>query len=103
MIDLLRETPLGREVLREWKQEAEQYAEQRAVELAEQKLEQSLQQGEIQGKRRTLVHQLTRKFGPLSADLLDSVQNISDPDRLERLIDAAVDSASLDRFRQQLG
>jgi hypothetical protein len=46
---------------------------------------------------------LRRRFGEVPADLSAAVQQVSEPARLDRLIDAAADSPDLDAFRAQLG
>jgi hypothetical protein len=52
--------------------------------------------------RNSLLRQLERRLGPVPDDLRQQLQQITDPERLEQLLDAAVDSDSLDDFRSHL-
>lgn len=74
MVDLM-ESPL----LQKWLSEAEQ-------------------RGEAVGERQMLVKLLSRKFGPLSETVQEKLATITEPEQLERLMDAAIDVASLDDF-----
>ena len=78
MFDLLQDTPLGQQLLQE-----------------------SELRGEVAGLRRALVRQLTHRFGPLPDELLASLQSITQPERLELLLDAATDAPDLASFRRQ--
>lgn len=74
MVDLM-ESPL----LQKWLSEAEQ-------------------RGEAVGERQMLVRLLSRKFGPLSETVQEKLTTITEPEQLERLMDAAIDVTSLDDF-----
>lgn len=68
------------------------------------------QEGELRGRelgrqeaaREVLVRLLTRKFGPLSAQVVSEIQSIADTEKLEQLAEALIDAPDLQSFRQHL-
>jgi flagellar biosynthesis/type III secretory pathway protein FliH len=59
-------------------------------------LAQGLVQGLVQGRAEMLLHQLTRRFGPLSAEIVTRVRTATTPD-LERWADAVLTVPTLER------
>lgn len=59
-------------------------------------------EGRAEGGRQLLIRQLARKFGPLPDTLLQQIESIAEPARLEELADAVIDATSLDDFRTRL-
>ena len=61
-------------------------------------------EGEAKGKRegqvKTLLRILRLRFGALALELEAAVRTTSDLDQLDRWVDAAVTSPTLDAFRQ---
>jgi hypothetical protein len=78
MVDLM-ESPL----LQKWLSEAEQ-------------------RGEAVGERQMLVKLLSRKFGSLPDEVLERLATLTESDRLERLMDAAIDATNLSDFCSHL-
>lgn len=65
----------------------------------EQGLAQGRTEGAIGGLLRGIATALEIKFGPASADLLPRIQEISDPARLEAILDTIKTAATLDEVR----
>ncbi|WP_017327601.1 DUF4351 domain-containing protein [Synechococcus sp. PCC 7336] len=82
MLDLM-ESPL----LKDWLSEAE----------ARGKAEGKAEEGQ-----RMLARLLSRQFGPLPQAVASSLQAIAAPERLEELVDAALEATSLEDFQQNL-
>ena len=78
MVDLM-ESPL----LQKWLSEAEQ-------------------RGKALGERQMLVKLLSRKFGPLSETVVETLTAITDRETLEQLMDIAIDAVSLEDFCSHL-
>jgi len=111
MMSLLTETPLFQELAREM---AEQMAQQMAQELEQKARQAGLQAGREEGRQAgreegrqealletrqaDLLRVLTRKFGPVPAELREAIQAIQDAERLEQLLDATIDAPDLDTF-----
>jgi hypothetical protein len=57
-----------------------------------------LEKGETKGQRRTLLRQGTKKFGPPSAAIADTLNAITDVQRLERLAERILDVRSWDEL-----
>lgn len=58
--------------------------------------------GELKGQREILLRQLTRKFGPLDAQVVSQVQAISATEKLAQLAEALIDVPDLQAFLQNL-
>ncbi len=61
-----------------------------------------LQEQDIRTRQQMVLTKLERRFGPVPADVGASVRVVTDPTRLEAMLDAAYAAASLDAFRQAL-
>ncbi|BAC89583.1 hypothetical protein [Gloeobacter violaceus] len=61
-----------------------------------------LQEARLDTRRADLLRVLARKFGSLAEDVAQQVQVIAQPQRLEQLLDLAVDATDLDAFRSDL-
>lgn len=49
----------------------------------------------MEGLRQALVRQLTHRFGNLPDALLAALQGVTDPERLEQLLDAVIDASDI--------
>ena len=58
-------------------------------------IQQGIQQGMLSGERQMLTRQLTRRFGPLPAAVLQQLEQ-ADTDQLERWADNVLDAPTLD-------
>lgn len=70
--------------------------------LLQQWLSEAEQRGEAVGERQMLVKLLSRKFGSLPDVVLEKLATFTESDRLERLMDAAIDAANLNDFCSHL-
>ena len=86
MVNLM-ESPL----LKDWLREAEAKGEAKGE-----------SKGKVQGEKLMLIRLLSRKFGDLPSSLLKELEELSIPEQLEQLLDAAVDSTTLEDFRKKL-
>jgi hypothetical protein len=60
-------------------------------------------EGEIRGERKTILKFLANRFGKTAVrQVADEVNAIEDSAHLDRLVQAAADSESLDQFRKAL-
>ncbi|WP_017324809.1 hypothetical protein [Synechococcus sp. PCC 7336] len=94
MLDLM-ESPL----LKDWLSEAEARGEAKGEAKGEAR-------GEARGKaeegKRMLVRLLSHQFGPLPQAVSTSLQAIANPERLEELLDIALEAESLEDFQKNL-
>ncbi|WP_017326013.1 DUF4351 domain-containing protein [Synechococcus sp. PCC 7336] len=94
MLDLM-ESPL----LRDWLREAEERGKAEGEAEGEAR-------GKVRGKaeegQRMLVRLLSHQFGPLPQALSTSLKAIANPERLEELLDAALDATNLEDFQKNL-
>jgi hypothetical protein len=51
--------------------------------------------GRLEGKRDTLIRLIRAKFGPVSQELLDEIDHITDVDRLDAILDAILSANSV--------
>lgn len=61
-----------------------------------------LNEAEARGEKLMLIRLLARKFGELPTSLLNDLEDIRSPGRLEQLLDIAFDSETLKEFHDQL-
>jgi hypothetical protein len=59
-------------------------------------------EGEVKGKVETLLRVLTRRFGNISELIQEKLYSIQDIERLDRLVDVAIDCQTLDEFENHL-
>ncbi len=58
-----------------------------------------MEQGQIKGQRSTLLKVLQTRFGQVPRDLVRKLENISDTEQLDRLVEVATLAISLEAFR----
>lgn len=87
VMSLLSETPLFQLLTQEIREQARQEAQQQA---------------RLDTRRADLLRVLARKFGILPENIYEAIQTITVPERLEQLLDAAIDSATLQDFHSHL-
>ena len=61
-------------------------------------LQKWLSEAEQRGERQMLVKLLSRKFGPLPEAVAEQLATITERERLEQLMDVAIDATSLEDF-----
>jgi predicted transposase YdaD len=110
MVNLMEETPLGRELLAEREariREAEQAAQAeglargQAEGLARGQAE-GLARGQAEGLRQAVLRLIAHRFGTVPEDVRQQLRSIVETERLNRLLDAAYDATDLEAFRRQL-
>lgn len=69
-----------------------------AEELELKGLERGLEQGRYEGMRTLLVRLLEHRFGALPRRLVESLDRLDEPDRLQKLADQILDAKSLDEL-----
>ncbi|WP_164929005.1 hypothetical protein [Gloeobacter violaceus] len=104
MQNILTETPFFQQLLQEQvQQRVQEQVEQRVQEQVEQRVQAVRQEAgtlaQLETRRADLLRVLARKFGPVSEELAQQLQGISESQRLEQLLDLAVDATDLDTFR----
>jgi predicted transposase YdaD len=69
-------------------------------------IEEGRQEGELKGtlaaRRQSVLEALDLRFGPIPDGLRDSIEAISDPEKLRALLRAAIVSDSLESFAASL-
>ena len=74
---------------------AQRYTEKGIQQGIEQGMKDGIQQGMLSGERQVLIRQLTRRFGPLPAAVLQQLEQAG-TDQLERWADNVLDAPTLD-------
>jgi predicted transposase/invertase (TIGR01784 family) len=59
-------------------------------------------EGEAKGEARTIVRQLTKRFGSVPSSIEENLYGITDLDKLDRLADSVIDCQSLEEFKNSL-
>ena len=75
---------------------ADRLAHKHYVEGLEKGREQGQREGREHGQRELLLHQLTRRFGPLPEATRQRVQALTSSEELSRLAERVLDARSLD-------
>ena len=70
--------------------------------LAQQLHQKGLQEGLEKGLRQTLIKILQRRFGQIPEGLVEAINGIHETARMESLVDAALDAASMEEFARAL-
>jgi predicted transposase YdaD len=106
MVNLMEETPLGRELLAEREariREAEQAALKAGREAGlEAGREAGREEGREEGLRQAALRRIAHRFGIVPEDVRQQLRTIVEMERLNRVLDAAYDAADLEAFRRQL-
>ena len=72
------------------------WAEEMELKGLERGLVQGREQGRHEGMRTMLYRLLERRFGALPRRLIESLERLDEPDRLQKLADQILDAKSLD-------
>jgi predicted transposase YdaD len=105
MVNLMEETPLGRELLAERAERLLQENIEREARIREADQagrEAGLKAGQAEGLRQAVMRFIAHRFGTVPEDIRQQLQSIVETDRLGRLLDAAYDTADLEDYRRQL-
>jgi hypothetical protein len=73
-----------------------------ASSIGRQLIERGFEQGLAKGKREDVLKVLTKRFGAVPPAWSEQLQHVTDVERLDALLDAALAAASLDEFEQAL-
>ncbi|MGH2409513.1 MAG: hypothetical protein ACRDGS_03985 [Chloroflexota bacterium] len=64
--------------------------------------EEGREEGIAQARRQDILRVLTRRYTAIPESVAAQIQRMTDPDRLARMLDVAIDARSLDEFLQAL-
>ena len=64
--------------------------------------ERLLERGRVQGMQKAVLAVLEKRFSAVSPSLVEQLQLVEDPERLDALLDAALGANSLEEFTQAL-
>ena len=88
------------ERVQQWREERDQEWLQKGI---EQGVERGIESGRVQGEREVVYRQVTRRFGPGTAEqLLPLLHQLSEPERIAAIADAVIECETAEEFLQRV-
>ena len=88
------------ERVQQWREERDQEWLQKGI---EQGVERGIESGRVQGEREVVYRQVTRRFGPGTAEqLLPLLDQLSEPERIAAIADAVIECETAEEFLQRV-